>query len=144
MKKSTKKVVVTEEHKGIKLFGALINLFGLAGYAVANTVVAINSVARVRMEATNLTFDQVIERVTKASLLESSLIFGTICLFEFINYYLYLNKKKDILLAFIAFNIMAFMVAAYKFGFTYIFSYIILLPALTGFINYYILVSDGK
>ena len=57
MKKSTKKVVVKEEHKGIKLFGALINLFGLAGYAVANTVVAINSVARVRMEATNLTFD---------------------------------------------------------------------------------------
>ena len=144
MKKSTKKVVVKEEHKGIKLFGALINLFGLAGYAVANTVVAINSVARVRMEATNLTFDQVIERVTKASLLESSLIFGTICLFEFINYYLYLNKKKDILLAFIAFNIMAFMIAAYKFGFTYIFSYIILLPALTGFINYYILVSDGE
>ena len=144
MKKSTKKVVVKEEHKGIKLFGALINLFGMALYAVYNVKVVLASLALVRNEFPNKTFDEVLNLVTKSALLETGIIFGTVIVFEFINYYLYLNKKRDVLLGFIAFEVMAFMVAAYMFGFTYIFSYVVLLPALTGFINYYILVSDGE
>lgn len=143
MKKSTKKVV-KEEHKGIKLFGALINLVGMALYAVYNVKVVLASLVLVRNEFPNKTFDEVLNLVTKSALLETGIIFGTVVVFEFINYYLYLNKKRDVLLGFIAFEVMAFMVAAYMFGFTYIFSYVVLLPALTGFINYYILVSDGE
>ena len=144
MKKSTKKVVVKEEHKGIKLFGALINLVGMALYAVYNVKVVLASLALVRNEFPNKTFDEVLNLVTKSALLETGIIFGAVVVFEFINYYLYLNKKRDVLLGFIAFEVMAFMVAAYKFGFTYIFSYIVLLPAITGFINYYILVNEGE
>ena len=143
MKKSTKKVV-KEEHKGIKLFGALINLVGMALYAVYNVKVVLASLVLVRNEFPNKTFDEVLNLVTKSALLETGIIFGTVVVFEFINYYIYLNKKRDVLLGFIAFEVMAFMVAAYMFGFTYIFSYVVLLPALTGFINYYILVSDGE
>ena len=143
MKKSTKKVV-KEEHKEIKLFGALINLVGMALYAVYNVKVVLASLVLVRNEFPNKTFDEVLNLVTKSALLETGIIFGTVVVFEFINYYLYLNKKRDVLLGFIAFEVMAFMVAAYMFGFTYIFSYVVLLPALTGFINYYILVSDGE
>ncbi len=145
MKKSTKKKTVREvEHKGLKLFGALINLFGMALYAVYNVKVVLASLVLVRNEFPNKTFDEVLNLVTKSALLETGIIFGTIVVFEFINYYLYLNKKRDVLLGFIAFEVMAFMVAAYMFGFTYIFSYVVLLPAITGFINYYILVNEGE
>lgn len=145
MKRSTKKKVVREvEHKGLKLFGALINLFGVALYAVYNVKVVLASLVLVRNEFPNKTFDEVLNLVTKSALLETGIIFGTIVVFEFINYYLYLNKKRDVLLGFIAFEVMAFMVAAYMFGFTYIFSYVVLLPAITGFINYYILVNEGE
>ncbi len=145
MKRSTKKKVVREaEHKGLKLFGALINLFGMALYAVYNVKVVLASLVLVRNEFPNKTFDEVLNLVTKSALLETGIIFGTIVVFEFINYYLYLNKKRDVLLGFIAFEVMAFMVAAYMFGFTYIFSYVVLLPAITGFINYYILVNEGE
>ncbi|MCR5483645.1 MAG: hypothetical protein K6E99_04525 [Bacilli bacterium] len=145
MKRSTKKKVVREvEHKGLKLFGALINLFGMALYAVYNVKVVLASLVLVRNEFPNKTFDEVLNLVTKSALLETGVIFGTIVVFEFINYYLYLNKKRDVLLGFIAFEVMAFMVAAYMFGFTYIFSYVVLLPAITGFINYYILVNEGE
>ncbi len=145
MKKSTKKKTVREvEHKGLKLFGALINLFGMALYAVYNVKVVLASLVLVRNEFPNKTFDEVLNLVTKSALLETGIIFGTIVVFEFINYYLYLNKKRDILIGFIAFEVMAFMVAAYMFGFTYIFSYVVLLPAITGFINYYILVNEGE
>ena len=145
MKKTTKKKVVAKvEHKGLKLCGALINLLGMAGYAVYNVKVVLASLVLVRQEFPNKTFEEVLNRVTKSALIETGIIFGTIVTFEFINYYLYLNKKRDILLGCIAFEIMAFMVAAYQFGFDYIFSYVVLLPAITGFINYYILANEGE
>lgn len=145
MKRTTKKKVVREvEHKGLKLCGAFINLVGVALYAVYNVKVVLASLVLVRNEFPNKTFDEVLNLVSKSALLETGIIFGTIVVFEFINYYLYLNRKRDILLGFIAFEVMAFMVAAYMFGFTYIFSYVVLLPAITGFINYYILVNEGE
>ncbi len=145
MKRTTKKKVVREvEHKELKLCGAFINLVGIAAYAVYNVKVVLASLVLVRNEFPNKTFDEVLNLVSKSALLETGIIFGTIVVFEFINYYLYLNRKRDILLGFIAFEVMAFMVAAYMFGFTYIFSYVVLLPAITGFINYYILVNEGE
>ncbi len=145
MKRTTKKKVVREvEHKELKLCGAFINLVGIAAYAVYNVKVVLASLVLVRNEFPNKTFDEVLNLVTKSALLETGIIFGTIVVFEFINYYLYLNKKRHVLLGFIAFEVMAFMVAAYMFGFTYIFSYVVLLPAITGFINYYILVNEGE
>ena len=145
MKKSTKKRTVREvDHKGLKLFGALINLAGLAFYGIYNVKVVLASLALLRNELPNKTFDELLKLVTKSALLETEIIFGTIVVFEFINYYLYLNRKRDILLGFIAFEVMAFMVAGYVFGFTYIFSYVVLIPAITGFINYYILVNEGE
>jgi hypothetical protein len=146
MKKSTKKVIAKEDkHKGLKLFGALINLCGMAGYTIYNVKVVLASVLLLRNEyMPNKPLDEVIKLVCKSALIETSLIIGSVCLFEFINYYLYLNRKRDILLGFIAFEVMSFMVAAYVFGFDYIFSYVVLLPAITGFINYYILASEGE
>jgi hypothetical protein len=145
MQRKTKKRTVSEvEHKGLKLFGALFNLLGMALYGVYNVKVVLASLALLRNEFPNKTFDELLKLVTKSALIETGLIFGTIVVFELINYYLYLNKKRDVLLGFITFEIMAFMVAAYMFGFTYIFSYVVLLPAITGFINYYILVNEGE
>ena len=143
MKKNTKKQVREDNNKALKLFGALVNLLGLAGYSLANTIIAVKSVLKIN-DITHFSLEEAVERVVKANFLESSLILGDVVLFEFLNYYLYLNRKRDLLLAFVAFEVMAFLVAAYVFGFGYILSYAALIPAVTGFINYVILVDEGE
>lgn len=146
MKKSTKKKVVVKEdkNKGLKLFGAFVNLVGIAAYAVYNIKVVLAALLLFREMAPNKPLDEIVKIVCKNAMFETAIIFGTIVIFEFINYYLYLNKKRDILLGFITLEVIAFMVAAFEFGFDYIFSYVVLIPAITGFINYVILVDEGE
>lgn len=143
MRKNTKRQVKVDNNKGLKLFGALINLIGIVGYSLVNTYYALKSVVAINNE-THLSLNETVERVIKANMLEASFILGDLVIFEFINYYLYLNKKRDILLGLIAFEVIAFFIACYEFGFDYILSYAALIPAATGFINYLILVDEGE
>ena len=143
MKKNTKKQVKEDNNKGLKLFGALINLLGIVGYSLVNTYYALKSVVAINNE-THLSLKETVDRVIKANMLEATFILGDLVIFEFINYYLYLNKKRDILLGLVAFEVIAFFIACYEFGFGYILSYAALIPAVTGFINYLILVDEGE
>ena len=82
--------------------------------------------------------------VNKYALREVSVILGSVLFFELLNYFLYLKKSKSALMGMIVVEAIAFVVIGVMLGFGYYSLYIMLLPVVTGLINYAILSKEGK
>ncbi len=149
-KKTTKKVVKKEENATVlKMLGAIINSAAIGLYAVANIPVVLSSFGLVMhfKYADNFTEQNVVEAlkyVNIYALREVSVLLGSVLFFEILNYFLYLRKSSETLIGMIVIEAIAFVVIGIMIGFYYPMLYIMLLPVVTGLINYAILKKEGK
>lgn len=134
---------------GLKLIGSVINLGVLVLYSLSNLKTVLSSFNDVMLinYNNNFTKDNVTEAmntVNKYAIRETAILLGVVVFFELVNYLIYLKKAKNLLLGMIFLNFIAFIVLGVMLGFGYPQLYIVLLPIVTGLINYALLLNEDK
>ena len=127
----------------LKIIGLIINLGGIVTYSIYNIKYVLSSVIEVNNVGRKTLFE-VLDTVSKSAMFEMIMLLGDICLFEFINYILYLLKKKQLLIYAAVIELIAFIVGGIKLGFGYPLLYVTLLPIVNAGINYLLLKKEGK
>ena len=127
----------------LKIIGLIINLGGIVTYSIYNIKYVLSSVIEVNNVGRKTLFE-VLDTVSKSAMFEMIMLLGDVCLFEFINYILYLLKKKQFLIYAAVIELIAFIVGGIKLGFGYPLLYVTLLPIVNAGINYLLLKKEGK
>ena len=144
MKKKNKK---TEQKKDLvlinvlKITGVFVSIMGFYIYFSVILKTGFASVASLSKQ--NFELISAITSVARKMYIYLTIFMGITLMFELINYVCYLFKAKWILILSIVVEIITFVVSGLITDFNNLTFYIILIPVVTGLINYFILLLDN-